>query len=272
MKHVGISIGVLLIILYSFTFLWLFNEWLTNPYYSHGLLIPIISGFFIYKKRDVFKNDQSSLSCRPGLYVFMLGILVYMMGFIQSFPFLTAISMLLTISGLILYFYGKSAMHDLFFPISYLIFAIPLPFIMLEQIAYLLQLTAIRSSSFLLGLGGLPVSTIGSEIHIGDLSFYIGLPCSGINSLISLLALTTVFIYILRCCLHKKITLLIITAPIAVIANIIRVTLIILIANSYGIDVAIDFFHDFSSPLLFIVAFIMLVLISRLLKCKISIS
>ena len=271
MKKITILLTILLFILYIYTFLWLFNSWLTNPYYSHGIVIPMISAFIIYKKLDKKNKKPNETSYTPGIYIFAFGLILYVIGFIQVFPFLSALSFLFTLSGLILYFYGKALMRSLLFPISYLIFAIPLPFLFVEQVAFLLQSISISFSPFLIGLFGIPVTTAGSEIQLQNQSFYIGLPCSGINTLISLLALTTIFIYILKCSPNKKIFLFCITIPIAIFANILRVTFIILIANQYGTETAMNFFHDVSSPLLFIIAFIFLILIARLMGCTLEV-
>jgi len=269
-KKINIILLVLMAVLYSYVFYWMANEWLTNPYYSHGILIPLISGFIIYKKR-IFKNlSELEEKYEPGMYIFIFGMILYVIGFIRAFLFISAISFLFTTTGIILYFYGKKVMESLSFPLYYLIFAMPMPFVFLGQIALGLQRIAILSSSFLISLFGLPVTTEGSEIQLQNYSFYVGLPCSGIYTLISLLALTTVFIYILDCHFKKKLFLFMITIPIAILANIIRVTLIILIANSYGLDVAMGFFHDFSSIILFIISFVFLIIIARLMKCKIG--
>jgi len=90
------------------------------------------------------------------------------------------------------------------------------------------------------------------------------------NSLISLLALATVFIYILKCPRYKKITLLCVTIPIVILANILRVTSLLLIANAYGAETANGFFHTLFSPLLFVIAFIILILISIIIGCKVK--
>jgi len=69
--------------------------------------------------------------------------------------------------------------------------------------------------------------------------------------------------YFLKCQPYKKIALLCVTAPIAIIANILRITLLLLLANHYGAEVAMRFFHDFSSLFLFTIAFIFLIVISH---------
>ena len=280
MKKITILLALLLSFLYFRTFTWLINAWLTDPYYSHGFLVLIISGFIAWinirnyknkKEHEIeFKPETEPEPFKPGIFIFAFGLLLYTVGFIKLFPFLSVLSFLFTASGLILYFYGKPTMRSSLFPISFLIFAIPLPFVFLEKVAYILQSVSARYSASIIELLKIPVTRTGAEIHLQDASFIIGLPCSGMNSLISLLALATVFIYILRCPLYKKATLLSVTIPIAIAANILRVTSIILIANYYGVEAAMWFFHDFSSLFLFIIAFIFLILVSINIGCKVK--
>jgi exosortase len=150
-------------------------------------------------------------------------------------------------------------------------YAIPLPLLILEKLTFVLQFFSARYSASIIGLLGIPVERIGAEIYLQNAAFTIGLPCSGMNTLISLLAIATIFIYILKCPLYKKAMLLCAAIPIAIFANILRVTSILLVANHYGAEAAMKFFHNFSSPLLFIAAFMFLILISILIGCKLKI-
>ena len=121
-KKINIILLILMAVLYSYVFYWMANEWLTNPYYSHGILIPLISGFIIYKKR-IFKNlSELEEKYEPGMYIFIFGMILYVIGFIRAFLFISAISFLFTTTGIILYFYGKEVMKKLSFPLYYLIF------------------------------------------------------------------------------------------------------------------------------------------------------
>ena len=272
MKKLNAILLLILSILYFRTFIWLVNAWLIDPYYSHGFLIPIISGFFVWrniresKREGEFKPEPY----RNGIVIFAFGLILYIIGFIKLFPFLSAFSFLFITSGLILYLYGKPMMRSFLFPISFLIFAIPLPFVFLEKVAYILQSLSARYSASIIEALGIPITRIGAEIHLQDASFIIGLPCSGMNTLISLLALATVFIYILKCPLYKKATLLCLTIPIAIAANVLRVTSLLLVANAYGAESAMRFFHTLFSPLLFIIAFIFLILISIIVRCRVK--
>jgi len=269
-----IVIALILALLYLPTCSWLLSSWLTDPYYSHGFLIPIVSGFLLWRAVRTANNIPNGIKLEQpypnGLFVFAFGLCLYIIGFVTVFPFLAALSFLFTASGLVLYFYGKPLMRASLFPIAFLIFAIPLPVVFLLRLAYTLQALAARYPAALLNLLGIPVTRVGAEIHLTDASFVIGLPCSGMNSLISLLALAALFVYLLNCPLYKKATLLCLAVPIAIFANVIRVTSLLLIAHAYGAETATGFYHTLFSPLLFIVAFISMVIISILMSCTVE--
>jgi len=139
MKKITILLALLLSLLYFRTFTWLINAWLTDPYYSHGFLIPIISGVIAWINICKYKKEDEPEPFKPAIFIFAFGLILYAIGFIKIFPFLSALSFLFTASGLILYFYGKPLMRSFLFPVSFLIFAIPLPLVFLEKVAYVLQ-------------------------------------------------------------------------------------------------------------------------------------
>ena len=270
-KRIVLVSLLLLLPLYFHTFIWLINVWLADHSYSHGFFIPIISTFFAWRKlrsriRNRDKEEFNVEHFKPGYFIFVFGLILLVIGFLKMFPFLSAVSFLFVLSGLVLYFLGKDVIRTLLFPISFLVFAIPFPF--LVEVAYILQSLSVHSSTLIIEALGIPVTMLGAEIHLQNASFSIGLPCSGINTLISLLALTAIFIYVLKCPFYKKAALFCISIPIAIGANILRITSILLIAHQYGSDAAMKFFHDFSNPFLFVIAFTVLIFISIIVGCK----
>lgn len=261
-----LAISIFLVLIYLPTFRWLVQSWVHDPNYSHGFLIPLVSGFIIWRKRRELKRAGPS---DIGAAVLALGFSVYIVGFVWNIRSLSAFSFLIVLSGLILYFYGVKAIRSLAFPLGFLVFMIPPPF--MEKIGYSLQSDSIHSSSWFLKAVGLHVTTAGPEIHLGNTAFTIGLPCSGINMLIALLALAAVLAYILTGPVYKRAILFVVAFPIAILANIVRIVSIILIAHYYNVKFATGFYHDISSLLFFLVAFLFLVLLSRLLGCKLAI-
>jgi exosortase len=258
-------IVAILAIIYWPVFRWLVQSWLSNPYYSHGFLVPVVSGFFAWTKRRELQTREPSII---GSFVIALGILVYILGYIWAIRFLSAFSLLIVLSGLLLSFYGKKTARALVYPVCFLILMVPLPYI--QEIGFFLQSTSVHFSAWILKALGLPITTIGTQIHLRENIFTVDLACSGINTLIALLALILVYVYLLSGAFYKRTILFIIAFPIAILANILRITAIILVANYYGTNAAMGLFHDLSSLIFFILAFLCLVLLGRILRCRIK--
>ena len=123
----------ILAILYLRTFSWLFDTWTSDPYYSHGFLVLAVSIFISWTKRNEIKVEPY----KNGVLFLVIGLILYIIGYIELFPFLSAVSFLFSLSGLIRYLYGKETMRSLAFPVFFLIFAIPPPFLI--NIASVLQ-------------------------------------------------------------------------------------------------------------------------------------
>lgn len=257
---------VLFILLYTPVFRWLISSWLANSYYNHGFLIPIVSGFLIWRKRDSLKLESPSGN---GIILLAVGAVLYIIGFLWLIRFASAISFIIVLSGLVLYLYGIRALRLLAFPLIFLVFMIPPPF-QVETI-YWLQRISVHSTASLLEIIGLPIATSGNEIILRDNTFSVGAPCSGMSSLIALLALAAVFTYLLSGPLYKKAGLFLAAFPIAIMANILRIISIVLIADSYNTDFATGFYHDISSLIFFFLAFMFIVLCSRIIGCKLRI-
>jgi exosortase len=263
-KLIAISLVIaLLCLLYFQTFIWLVNSWLSHSYYSHGFLVPLVSGFITWRKRHLLKQ---ATPFPPGILVIALGLLLYVFGLVYYFNFLLAISFLVVLVGLTLYFWGKKGLQSFLFPICFLIFMIPLPF--LDGIGTWLQSLSANWSSAIIGAMGIPVTLTGAEIRLEESTFTIGIPCSGMNTLIALLALATIFGYFLKGHFYKKAVLFIMAIPIAILANLFRIVSTLVIANHYGTGVAMTFFHTYSSILFFVVAILCLVVSSWLLRLR----
>ena len=115
-----------LLVLYIPVFIWLVRAWLANPYYGHGFLILPVSAFIIWwKRKELVKGEPVS----PGIALLVLGLALYIWGFLWRIRPLCAFSLLPVLFGLTLYFRGKNCARTLAFPICFLVFMIPLPFL-----------------------------------------------------------------------------------------------------------------------------------------------
>jgi exosortase len=129
-----------------------------------------------------------------------------------------------------------------------------------------MQLFASKVAANMLYLIGIPVLREGNVMLLTNTSLEVAEACSGIRSLISLLALSVVFAYLSQRVTWKRIIVVLSTFPIAILANAARVSGTGILAHRYGDSVAQGFFHGFSGWILFVVAFICLFLVGSILS------
>lgn len=251
-------------ILYATVIRFLVDDWINLPDFSHGFLIPLISLFFVYEERKEWANISLNGQW-SGLIWILLGILFFLIGNLATEYFIMRISLLLVLGGIILFLMGKESFKILRFPLAYLLFMIPIPSIFLDRVTFPLQLFASKISADSLNLAGIPVLREGNIIQLANTSLEVAEACSGIRSLISLLALSVAFAYFSQKTFYKRALLVLSTFPLAIFANVARVTGTGFLAHFYGDTVAQGFFHSFSGWLLFVVAFFGLFGVSVLL-------
>src|SRR5437879_3806673 len=142
--------------LYASVLRHLVGQWARDPNYSHGFFVPLFSLFVIWSERDKLRK----LAMHPstsGLLVLAFGLTVLAGGTLGAELFLSRVSLLLTFAGLVVLSYGWNHMRAIFFPWIFLLFMIPIPAIVLNQITFPLQLLASKAASLTLPLAGVPV-------------------------------------------------------------------------------------------------------------------
>lgn len=232
-------------------------DWIQLPDFSHGFLVPVISSYFVYERRKQLSALPPS-GVWAGLGLIVLGILFLFLGNLAAEYFTMRFSMLFVLGGIILFLLGKEFYRTLFFPLIFLVFMIPIPSIFMDRITFPMQLFASKMATIFLHLINIPVLREGNIMQLSHTSLEVAEACSGIRSLISLLALSVVFAYFSQKETWKRIVLILSIFPIAIIANVARVTGTGILAHHYGDNVAQGFFHGFSGWILFVVAFICL--------------
>jgi len=253
----------LVALIYVPVFHWLVESWLSNPYYSHGFLIPLVAGFFMWTNRHALDRSNQSSS---GAVILSLGILVYVIGFSWGMRYVTALSLLFIVSGFVVQLWGAKGLWSMAFPVGILIFMIPLP--ILDDVSYELQSISAHYSTWLLETIRIPIITDGADITLEGSTFTIGLPCSGMNTLIALLALGAIYAFVVKGPTYKRVMLFVATLPIAILANIFRISSIILVAYYYNVEFATGLYHDLSSLIFYMIAFGLLLLLGWLIGCR----
>ncbi len=256
-------IGVIFL-LYWPSLRWMVNSWLSSDYYSHGFLVPLVSGFLIWTRRNELAERNPSLF--GSLWLFA-GVALFILSFVWDMKVLGVLSFLCIIASMIFFVFGIRAAKAILFPLVFLLFMVPFKF--LSDLAYNLQYMAVNWSAGITEILGLPITTTGTEIHLGKITFTVGIVCSGINSLIALLALSAVYAHILKGQAIKRFGLFAVSFPIAIVMNVLRIVSVILLVYFTNLDTGMGW-HDISSPIFFFAGFMLLVLVGRLLKFRIN--
>ena len=260
----SLLIGSLVIFLYQDILWGMGSDWNNNPDYSHGFLVPLLSVYFIWERWNVLASETPSPSIW-GIGLLALGLFSLVVGLIGAELYVQRASLIVVLSGLVLLILGWKYLWLLSLPIGFLVFMIPLPAIVVNTIAFPLQLFAAQTASFCLFSLGIPVLREGNLIMLASTTLEVAEACSGLRSLLSLLALGTVYGYFSQNVLWKRWILVILSVPIAIVANAARVSGTGILAHYFGEEAAEGFYHTFEGWLVFVVAFALLFLCGTIL-------
>ena len=240
----------------------LVRQWAADPDYSHGFFVVPLAVFFAWERRAAL----TALPLRPhvaGLAVLLVSLGLFIAGRYGSELFLTRVSMVGVLAGLILFLVGPEHLRRLVLPIAFLLFMIPLPAIVFNYVAFPLQLLASRLGALVISAAGVPVLREGNVLLLPGRSLEVAEACSGIRSLLSLLMLAIVLGYFTEKRAGPRAAIAIAAVPIAVIANAVRVAGTGLASYWISPDAAEGFFHSFSGWLMFVVSLTGLLVVHR---------
>lgn len=234
------------------------QQWYEDANYSHGFVVPLIAGYFAYEKRQQL-GELLVEPWWPGLVLLSLGILQLVIGFLGTEFFTMRSSLVVTLAGMTLFLFGKKLFRLMLLPLAYLLFMVPLPYIIYDMIAFPLKLFVTRVSIASLKLMGVVVLREGNIIMLPFTTLEVADACSGIRSLISLLALAVAYAFVLNMSQIRRSLLVLAAIPIAISANALRVVGTGLLAQYWGAQAAEGFFHEFAGMAVFVVAMALLI-------------
>jgi exosortase len=247
---------------------WLWLAWEKDPDYSHGFLVPLISlGLVIYKWREL----PSPTPDAPWLGIVGLAtaMTMYWVGVRAQIPHLAAMSLIALGFGLALFFGGWQLTKKISFALAFLLFMVPMRFL-LDPIAFELRMIVSIVATVVLNIVGIDAVRTGTSINPTPsdptAALEVADPCSGIRSLVMLSALASLYGYLTLDKLWKKWTLFFVAAPIAVAANVVRITTIAMISRAFGYGAALKVYHDYSGFIVFAVSVILVVGVSLLIN------
>jgi exosortase len=238
---------------------------ISSPDDSLGYLAPLVSGYLIWKQSAKLERLPLSPGNR-GILLVIFGLFLLILGNLGAEHFTSRISLIVVLAGIIWYLLGLQHLRLISFGIAYLLFMIPLPSILLDKITFPLQFYASKIAANFLQLLNIPVLREGNIIHLSSHSLEVADACSGLRSLLSLLALGVIFAYFGQKFFWKRALVVLACIPIAVFLNALRVGVTGALAHYYGMAAAEGFFHSFSGYVMFIAAFVMMVMVGLFLN------
>jgi exosortase len=249
----GLVIGGLVAALYGPLLTQMVVQWWQDPDYSHGFVVPLFVGYVVYQRRHELRQvplEPSNL----GFPVMLGAIVLFLAGTLGAELFVSRSSLLFLFGGMILFFAGWKMLRAVAFPLAFLVLMIPLPALIYNQVTFPLQLLASRLASNSIELFGVPVLREGNVLVLPNYSLEVVEACSGIRSLMSLIALAVAYGYSVEQRLWARITLVVLMVPIAVASNALRVVGAGIVTYFWGPQYAEGFFHFFQGWLIFVSA------------------
>jgi exosortase len=240
--------------------------WTLDAEFNYGFFIVPVALLLTWWRRDALRRAVGP-GATAGLLVVVGALALYLFTSRIGIRALAGLAVIPLLWGIVAYLWGWGAARVLAFPIGFLVFGLGLYRGLLYTVGFAMQeITAVGASTLARTLGT-AVERDGLTLTSDRFQFVVAEPCSGMSSLLSLLALSAVWTYVANGTLPARLAVLLSVVPIVVVANTTRVTLVLLVASWLGQDAAEGFFHGASSLLLFGIALGGLLLVSRSMGC-----
>lgn len=247
------AIGVLVSLVYFHVLIKLVSAWWSTPDYSHGFLVPIFAAYLVWTKRDIL----ATIEIRPtwiGIAIVGIALVLLVLGEFGAELFLSRVSLVALLAGLVLGFGGWKLLKELRFAVLVLLLAIPIPAIVFNEIALPLQLVASKLASVLLHIFSVPALRLGNVIELPAIELEVAEACSGIRSLVSLFTFAVFYGYFLEKTFSRRAILALASIPIAIAANAVRIFGTGICVQYWDADKGLGFFHEFSGWVMFLVS------------------
>ena len=246
-----------LLVLYVPTYIDLARGAWREDAYAHGPIVLVIFAWLAWRGREALL-EASRPNLALGLALLIPGLALYVVGRTIALTVFEVASHIPVIAGLVVMLAGPAALRRLAFPLAFLFFLVPLPGFILDLATTPLKEVVSVMVEFLLQVAGYPVARSGVVLEIGQHQMLVADACSGLNSLYSLFALGLVYLHLTRPASRARWALALASiVPIAIVANVVRVLMLVLITHHFGEEAAQSFLHGFAGMVVFITALLL---------------
>jgi exosortase len=244
------------------------HDWWTEPAWSQGMLLPPLALYVAWLHRSRTFSYVATPD-RRGLVLSALACCMFVIGKLASEFFISRLSFVVLLAGLIWTFWGIHRLRTLTFPLLLLATMVPLPVMVYNSLAAPLQLFASDVATRIAQALGISVFRDGNIIQLASGSLGVAEACSGLNSLSALVVGSLLLGYLFCPSLAGRILLFIAAIPLAIAVNVIRVAGTAVLAD-YNQEFAMGFYHSFSGWLVFVAGVGLLYVLARILHVLID--
>lgn len=239
--------------------------WATDEQ-GHGPIILALSLVLLLLRRHAIASAATSSRPGAGWTMLALALLLYAVGGSQDIIMFQVGSQIPLLAGLLLVFGGWGALRAAGFPLCFLIFMVPLPEALVAAVTQPLKSAVSAVASQLLHLAGYPVGRSGVVMTVGPYQLLVADACAGLNSIFTLEALGLLYMNLMRyTSVARNVTLAVLLVPVAFVANVVRVIILVLVTFHLGDAAGQGFVHDFAGIVLFLVALVFMLVLDRVL-------
>lgn len=247
------TLGVLCAVVFGGTLSGLFARWWSDPTYSHGLLVPAVTLFFLYDRHELLRKIKLEGSLW-GAVALLATLALYFLGRIGNMLSVQAVAFVGTLGALSLLVGGRRFFRITAFPILFLLFMCPLPSALYGPISAQLRLFASSVATVILQMLGVEAARLGNIIQLAGVTLSVEDACSGIRSLFGITATATAFAFIMPGGWLRRGFFIVSAVPIAVFSNILRVAGTGLLYEYVGARFAEGFYHSLEGWVFYVVA------------------
>jgi exosortase len=240
-------------------------QWWDDPNYGHGLLVPVFAAYILWREQTRWCSVPVRAS-NYGLPIMLSALGLLLLGLLSAEVFSARVSLIILISGIIVFLGGWRMLRSIGFPIGYLFFMIPLPAIVYYQLTFPLQLLASRLGAYGLVMLGVHTVREGNLLILPNVTLEVVEACSGVRSLLSLLAAVVAYGYLAENSTWKRCLLVILTIPIVILSNGLRLVAAGILSYVYGSEVDSGSVHTILGLAFFVLAFLSIILIHSVLR------
>lgn len=240
-------------VLFAPTLLWLWQRWTMSVWQNgHGILVAALVLYLVrgeLLKMKALPVDANAL----GFAILVPALLVHMLDTGIHSQLLSAVALVVALPGFSLLFLGTVRTKAIIFPLSTLLLTLPIPLAFTESIHLALRHIATKSVAFLLKMLGVPVFSTGTLLEVEGGSLMVADACSGFATLYAAMTIAVLTAYFCSS-VPRRILLILVAAPLAIVVNVVRVLVLALLVNWFGLDILATSAHEISGLLTFMVA------------------